>query len=270
MVDTCRTPVMARTWGGETLDVTADGPARAARVALVIPAWNEAESIGAVLSEVPALAAMRVFVVCGGREDATAAVAAAHGAEPLAQVARGYGAACWLGARAAVAAGAEIVAFLDGDYSDPPADLEKVLAPLLAGRADLVLGWRSMALHPQALPLHARWGNRLVLNLMAKLLGRQVRDLPSFKAIRADCLARLDMSEMTYGWTTELVVKAIRAELRIEEVPILYRARLAGHSKVSGTAHGILGAAWKLGSCVVRYSRWTPPTPDRASAELPA
>jgi hypothetical protein len=104
---------------------------------------------------------------------------------------------------------------------------------------------------------------------MRLTLGRRVRDLPSFKAIRLDCLARLQMSEMTYGWTTELIVKAIRARLRIEEVPIQYRPRLAGESKVSGTVRGTLGAAWKLGSCALRYSRWAPPSPDAARAGPP-
>lgn len=245
-------------------------PPRAATVGLVIPAWHEAECIGAVLSEVPAVGDLRVFVVCGGLDDATAAVAAAHGADALLQVTPGYGAACWLGARAAGAAGAEIIAFLDGDYSDPPASLSAVLAPLLTGDAELVLGWRSMALHPGALPLHARLGNALILKLMRLLLGRSVRDLPSFKAIRADCLVRLEMSELTYGWTTELIVKAIRARLRIAEVPVPYRPRLAGQSKVSGTIRGSVGAAWKLGAGVVRYSRWSPRTPGLARSEVPA
>jgi glycosyltransferase involved in cell wall biosynthesis len=239
-----------------------------ASVALIIPAWNEAESIGAVLAEVPGAAVGHVLVVCGGPEDPTAAVAAAQGARSLQQATPGYGAACWLGVHEAAAAGATVVAFLDGDYSDPPGDLIAILAPLLAGRADLVLGWRDMARYPRALPLHARVGNRLVLALIGLLLGRRVRDLPSFKAIRLDCLARLQMSEMTYGWTTELIVKAMRARLRIAEVPVQYRPRLAGQSKVSGTLRGTLGAAWKLASCAVRYSRWTPSPPDLATAGL--
>ncbi len=233
-------------------------PPDAAPIALVIPAWDEAESIGAVLSEVPLGLASWVFVVCGGSQDPTAAIAAAHGARVLRQLTPGYGAACWLGTRAAAAAGAQIIAFLDGDYSDPPGDLSRVLAPLLAGRADLVLGCRAMTAHPGALPLHARLGNQLVLRLLGLLLGQRPRDLPSFKAIRGDCLTRLEMSEMTYGWTIELVAKAVRAGLRIAEVSIPYRPRLGGRSKVSGTARGTLGAAWKLCSCAIRYARWSP------------
>jgi hypothetical protein len=224
----------------------------------VIPAWDEAECIGAVLSEVPTGFAFSVFVICGGTEDDTFGVAAAHGARALRQLTAGYGAACWLGTGAAMEAGAQIIAYLDGDYSDPPADLPRVLAPILEGEADLVLACREMTGHAGVLPLHARLGNQLVLRLLGHLLGRQLHDLPSFKAIRLDHLVQLEMSEMTYGWTTELITKAVRAGLRIEEVRIHYRPRLGGKSKVSGTVRGSLGAAWKLCTCAIRYARWHP------------
>jgi glycosyltransferase involved in cell wall biosynthesis len=228
------------------------------RVALVVPAWNEAESIGAVLSEIPPGTVDWVYVVSGASTDGTAEIARAHGATVLGQDRPGYGAACWSGARAALAAGAAIIAFLDGDYSDPPAALPWVLAPLLDGSADLALGWRDMASHPRALPWHARLGNWLVLAALWPLLGRRLRDLPSFKAIRADRLASLELRERTYGWTTELVVKSIRAGLRIAEVRVEYRPRLGGASKVSGTFRGTLGAAWKLWTCALRYAFWRP------------
>src|SRR5262245_56315184 len=108
--------------------------------ALVIPAWNEPESIGAVLDEVPDGCVDQVIVVVSSADDPTLPVARAHGARTLVQPRSGYGAACWSGCQAALSAGAEIIAFLDGDYSDPPAALPRVLEPLLAGRADLVLG----------------------------------------------------------------------------------------------------------------------------------
>jgi glycosyltransferase involved in cell wall biosynthesis len=230
-------------------------------VALVVPAWNEAGSIGAVLSDLPPDAVQRVFVVAGGSTDGTVEIARAHGATVLGQERPGYGAACWAGVRAAAAEGAEVVAFLDGDYSDPPQDLPRVLAPVLAGRADLALGWRrpgpGAGAHP--LPLHARLGNRLVLAALGLLLGdHRLHDLPSCKAIRRRDLEALRMQEMTYGWTTELVVKALRAGLRIAEVPVAYRPRLAGHSKVSGTLRGSAGAAWKLATCAARYATWSP------------
>jgi glycosyltransferase involved in cell wall biosynthesis len=228
--------------------------------ALVIPAWNEPESIGAVLDEVPAQTVLCVYVVVGDAADPTAEAARAHGSDLRVVVPRrrGYGAACWAGAQAAVDAGAQIVAFLDGDYSDPPADLPRLLRPILDGQADLVLGCRGRA---EALPWHARLGNRLVLVSLRLLLRRRFADLPSYKALTADALGRLDMREMTYGWTVEMLVKAARAGLRVAEVDVAYRARLAGRSKVSGSLRGTLGAAWKLCTCAVGYATWSPAAP---------
>lgn len=228
------------------------------RVALVVPAWNEAGCIGAVLSEVPPEAVDCVFVVCGSSTDATAEIAAANGARAITDVGPGYGRACLAGARAAAEAGAEIIVFLDGDYSDPPGEIPRIVAPLLDSSAEVVLGWRTLLHSPDALPQHARLGNRLVLAALHLLVGRDLHDLPSFKAIQLGALERLEMEEMTYGWTTELVVKAIRARLRIVELPVEYRPRKAGKSKVSGTFRGTLGAAWKLCSCAFKYSAWSP------------
>lgn len=227
-------------------------------VTLVIPAWNEAESIGAVLDEVPRAAVDHVLVVVSGETDPTAAVARARGARVLVQHQPGYGAACWTGAEAALAEDAQIVAFLDGDYADPPAELSAILAPLKAGRADLVLGCRDLRRFPNALPPHARLGNRLVRHLLRVLLGTTFGDLPSFKAIRADALRQMTMREMTYGWTVEMLVKAARAGLRIEEVAIEYRPRLGGQSKVAGNLGGSLRAAATLLGCAIAYLSWRP------------
>jgi glycosyltransferase involved in cell wall biosynthesis len=225
--------------------------------ALVIPAWNEPETIGPVLAEVPAHSVERVYVVVGDAGDPTAEAARAHGPDVRIVVPRrrGYGAACLAGARAALGDGAGIVAFLDGDYSDPPADLPRLLEPILTGRADLVLGCRGRA---AGLPWHARLGNRLVLLSLRVLLRTTFGDLPSYKALTAEALERLDMREMTYGWTVEMLVKAARAGLRVREVEVAYRPRLAGRSKVSGSLRGTLGAAWKLCACAVGYATWSP------------
>jgi glycosyltransferase involved in cell wall biosynthesis len=240
-------------------------------VTLVIPAWNEAEAIGAVLDEVPRELVDQVLVVVGGPSDPTAEVARRHGARVLVQRGRGYGAACWTGAETALAEGAEIVAFLDGDYADPPAELARVLAPLrahpapsaanradAAARVDLVLGCRDLRRFPNALPAHARLGNQLVLTLLRVLLGARFDDLPSFKAIRADALRAMDMREMTYGWTVEMLVKAARAGMRIEQIDVEYRPRLGGRSKVGGSAIGSLRAASALLGCAVAYASWRP------------
>ena len=229
-----------------------------ASVALIIPAWNEPESIATVLSELPSGVARWVFVVVGDRTDPTADIAEAHGAVPLIQSRPGYGMACFEGARVALAHGADVLAFLDGDHSDPPSELPRLLKPALDNTADLVLGSRDVSRYPSAMPVHARIGNRLVLLVLAVLLGRTFRDLPSFKVIRADVFSHLAMRERTYGWTVEMLVKAERARLRIAEVPVQYRPRLAGRSKVSGTVRGTVGAAWKLLASAVRYSTWAP------------
>jgi hypothetical protein len=157
-----------------------------------------------------------------------------------------------------MADGAAIVAFVDGDYADPPAELGRVLDPLLAGRADLVLGCRDLRRFPRALPMHAVLGNRLVLLVLRVLGGSRFADLPSFKALRTDAFARLGLREMTYGWTVELLVKAARAGLRIEEVPIEYRPRLGGQSKVGGSFGGSVRAATRLLVCAVAYAHWRP------------
>jgi len=208
-----------------------------------------------------------VVVVVGSSADPTAAVAAAHGARIIIQSRPGYGAACWQRAREAAALGAEIVVFLDGDYADPPMELAHVMGPVLADEADLVLGCRDALDHPDALPLHSRLGNSLVLTALRVLLGgSRFCDLPSFKAIRVEVLEALEMREMTHGWTVEMVVKAARADLRIAQVSINYRPRLAGRSKVSGTVGGSLRAAWTLVTCAARYAHWTPPSVRTAEA----
>ena len=225
-----------------------------ARAALVIPAWNEPQAIGPLLSEVPLDTVEQVIVVVGSPADPTGDVARGHGARVLVQAQPGYGAACWTGAQAALADGAEIVAFLDGDYADPPSELARVLRPLVDNDADLVLGCRDLRNHPHALPVHAQLGNQLVLLVVRTLLGARFADLPSFKAIRASSLRQLDMCEMTYGWTVEMLVKASRSGLRIREIDVVYRPRLGGRSKVTGSPRASIKAAVRLLRCAVTYS----------------
>ena len=228
------------------------------RVGLVIPVRHEEAALDAVLAEIPPGACDWTFVVLHSPADPSGHIAAARGAEILVQTNPGYGAACWEGALAAIERGAEVVAFMDGDHSDPPSYLPLVLGPIHRGEADLSLGCRDMSRSPLALPPHARLGNALVTAVLSLILRRRIRDLPSMKAIRAAHLARLDLREMSYGFTIEMILKSARARLGIAQVPVPYRPRLGGHSKISGTVGGTVGATWKLCTCPLRYSVWRP------------
>lgn len=222
-------------------------------VCVLIPALNEAESIGAVLAAIPAGVADDVIVVDNGSTDATAARALAAGARVVSEPRRGYGHACAAGAAATLA---EVLVFLDADLSDFPEEMTALLAPIQAGQADLVLGSRflSGALSPAVMPPQQRFGNWLASRLMQRLYGLPVTDLSPFRAVRREVLLALDMREMTYGWPTEMIVKAARRGYRIQEVAVRYRARYAGRSKVSGTVRGTILAAYYILGTTLRYA----------------
>lgn len=232
------------------------------RVCLIIPVYNEAYNIGRVLEEIQALPASATYtletvVVDGGSKDGSQEVATRAGARVVPQRQRGYGAACYTGYQEANAA--DILVFLDGDYSDPPAVIPVLLDALINTKADLVLGSRTLGqLEPGALLLHQVWGNRLVTTLIWLLYGRNLSDLPSLKAVWREKLAAFDMQEMTYGFTVEMLVKALRAGYKVVEVPVDYRRRGSGRSKVSGTLEGTVKAAYHLINTALRYKRWKP------------
>jgi glycosyltransferase involved in cell wall biosynthesis len=223
--------------------------------ALIIPARNEEVPLPGLLNEVPPGAVRWVFVVDNGSTDSTAEVAQRAGAHVLHEPRPGYGYACAAGVRAAREQGANVLVFLDADGSFDPTEVPALLAPIRAGRADLVLGSRpSGGIEPGAMPPHARFGNWLVARLMRLLYGLRVTDLGPYRAVRADLLDRLEMQEMTYGWPTEMMVKAARRGVRVVEVPVRYRVRRGGRSKVSGTLRGTLLATYAILWVTLRYA----------------
>ncbi len=224
-------------------------------VAIVIPALNEDEALSHLLAELPADLARWIIVVDNNSTDATASVARAAGAVVVGELLRGYGRACWRGCTAAAELGAELVIFMDGDGSDDPADLPRMLAPLLEGRADLVVGSRvSKRSERGAIPPQARLGNYLVSRMLNLMYGLHLHDIGSFRVVRRDVLEALRMQEMTFGWPVEMLVKAARARYRIVEVPLHYRRRTHGRSKVAGTLAGSVKAAYYMLWTTARYA----------------
>lgn len=226
-----------------------------ARVALVIPALNEEDAIRQLLSELPRDLAAWIIVVDNGSTDTTAAVARAGGALVASEPVRGYGRACLKGFTTACELGAEVVVFMDGDGSDDPSDLPMMLAPVLEGRAEMTIGSRvSKCAERGAVPPQARLGNWLVSRLLRLCYGAPIRDVGSFRVVDCSALQMLHMREMTFGWPVEMLVKMARARYRIIELPIHYRRRSHGHSKVAGTLAGSLKAAYCMLSTTLRYA----------------
>jgi glycosyltransferase involved in cell wall biosynthesis len=224
-------------------------------VAIIIPAHNEESPLPGVLAEIPAEASDNVIVVDNRSTDRTAEVARQAGVQVVSEPRAGYGYACAAGVRAAMDRNAGVLVFLDGDGSFDPAQIADLLSPIAAGQADLVLGSRPAGeMEPGAMPPHARFGNWLVARLMRLLYGLRVTDLGPFRAIRADLLAQLGMREMTYGWPTEMMVKAARRGARVVEVPVRYRVRRGGRSKVSGTLRGTLLATYAILFVTLRHA----------------
>jgi glycosyltransferase involved in cell wall biosynthesis len=219
------------------------------RVAVVIPTWNEAEAIGAVVQEVLAQGVGEVIVADGSSADGTAARAEAAGARVI-DCGRGYGRACAMGA-AAARSECDVIAFMDGDGADRPDQLAQLCGPVLAGEMDFMIASRTRGARERGSML---WHQVLAGAVLGRLIGARygVRysDMCAFRVIRREALARLEMREMTYGWNIEMQMKAARAGLRIEEIPVPYRVRAAGTSgSLGGTARAgakILQTFWRV------------------------
>jgi len=220
-------------------------------VAVIIPTFNETESIGAVVAGLPRDIVGRVIVVDGGSADATRERAREAGAEVIA-VGRGYGLACLTGAQAA---DADILVYMDGDGADDPAAIAALIAPIEEGACDFVIASRARGKRePGSMSWHQLLAGRVIGALVGLFYGARYTDMCALRAIRRDTLFALGMREMTYGWNLEMQMRAARAHLRVREVPVDYRCRIGGQSKVAGSLSGSLKAGTKILSTFARIA----------------
>jgi glycosyltransferase involved in cell wall biosynthesis len=225
-------------------------------VAIVIPALNEEEALSHLLSEISSEIADWVIVVDNNSTDTTAMVARNAGAVVVGEMQRGYGRACWRGFQKALELDADIVVFMDGDGCDNPVDLPAMLTPLFEDRADMTMGSRiSNTSEYGAVPPQSRLGNWMISRLLNIMYGMHIHDIGSFRAIRCSALERLRMREMTFGWPVEMLVKSGHAHYRVLEIPLHYRRRTYGHSKIAGTVVGSVKAAYVMLRTMARYAR---------------
>ena len=224
-------------------------------IKVIIPAFNEAESIGLVVNDIPE-SVSEVIVVSNGSTDSTEERAAAAGATVLTELRKGYGYACLKGIEYLIESGSapDILVFLDGDYSDYPEQLDEIVAPIISGEVDFVVGAREAHLREEgSMTVPQIFGNWLATTLMRWMFGSRFTDLGPFRAIRFSTLQELHMEDKTYGWTVEMQLKALRQKVKYTEIPVKYRNRI-GVSKVSGTLKGAIFAGVKILGWIFKYS----------------
>ena len=215
------------------------------RVSVVIPALNEAESIGTVVRSMPWDQIAECIVVDNGSTDATAAIARDAGARVV-NSPRGYGAACNAGAGAAMET-SDVVVFLDGDGSDEVGAMTQMIGPIERNDADFVIGSRLRGRAERgSLNFAQVFAGKLIGELVRLRYGFRYTDMGPFRAIRRSALQQMQMREMTYGWNLEMQIKAVKMGLRVVEIPVDYRCRIAGKSKVSGNLWAGIKAGFRI------------------------
>ncbi|MEL7270855.1 MAG: glycosyltransferase family 2 protein [Bacteroidota bacterium] len=224
-------------------------------IKVIIPAVNEGESIGKVVSEIPN-SVDEIIVVNNGSTDDTHENAEKAGATVLLEERKGYGFACLKGMQyiEQQSKSPDVIVFIDGDYSDYPEELDKVVAPILEDDVDFVVGARTKALRePGSMTPQQVFGNQLATFLMRLFFRARFTDLGPFRAIKYEKLKILDMQDKTYGWTVEMQLKVLKKKMAYCEVPVRYKRRI-GVSKVSGTIKGTIFAGVKILGWIFKYS----------------
>jgi glycosyltransferase involved in cell wall biosynthesis len=224
-------------------------------VKVIIPAFNEERAIRLVLDEIPRAIVSEIVVVNNGSNDNTEAVAKQAGATVLNEPQPGYGRACLkgIGYLAKQVPPADIIVFVDGDHSDYPEEIGRLIQPIVEGQADLVIGSRSLGnREPGSMTPQQVFGNWLATRLLRLLYNVSFTDLGPFRAIRFTRLLELNMNDKTYGWTVEMQLKAAKRGLVCAEVPVRYRKRI-GFSKISGTVKGTWMAGYKILHTIFKY-----------------
>lgn len=221
------------------------------KVAVVVPALNEAESLPGVIAAIPEVD--RVVVVDNGSTDGTARVARESGAEVVFATPRGYGTAVQRGMAHLREDPPDILVILDADHADAPELLPRLTDPIAHGNADLVLSDRTQTAEPGALTPVQRFGNRFATELIAWQTGHRFADMGPFRAIRWTSLEQLEMEDPTWGWNVEMALKAVRHGLRIQEIALPYRAREKGESKISGSLRGAVKAGARILYALAKY-----------------
>lgn len=223
-------------------------------VDVIIPAFNEENSVGKVIKDIPAIV-RDIIVVNNNSNDATASNATTAGATVLDEKFQGYGAACLKGIDyvAAKEYKPDIIVFLDADYSDHPEELTLLIQPIINENYDMVIGSRALGKRDKgSMTIQQRVGNKLATALLKWFYKTKYTDLGPFRAIKYDSLLQLKMKDRTYGWTVEMQLKAAKQKMKITEVPVTYRKRV-GFSKVSGTVKGTIGAGYKIITTIFKY-----------------
>jgi len=243
--------------------------------AVIVPCLNEEEAVRGLVEDVIAVrddpvtpvSIDRILVVDNGSTDRTAQMARNAGAEVVSEPRRGYGRACLTGVLAS--GDVDYIVLMDGDRSDVPAELPRLVAPILRGEADLVIGSRMLGTYERGSLLPQQIvGNRIAALVTRILYGVRLTDIGPFRVIGRERLLGLGMREMTYGWSIEMIVRAVRGGLTVREVPVTYRNRAGGVSKVSGNMRASVTAGYRIMAAIFRARRDDTPLPADLAAYL--